>query len=83
MKDLASQEVHRYAPLWTGRYRGRAIAHSCNNEIQFHWSQPLTKKKMAPASGFAQEELAIHAIHDYKYLKRRLVASLSKLAGAP
>lgn len=59
MKDLVSQQIHRYAPLWTDRYRGRTIAHSCNNEIQFHGGHPSTKRKTASASSFALEEMAI------------------------
>lgn len=32
MKDLASQEAHRYVPLWTDRYPIEKTAHSCNSE---------------------------------------------------
>ena len=65
MKELASQEAHRYAPLWTDRYLDRKIARSCNNEIQFRRGHLSTKMETAPVSGFAREKMAIHALRDY------------------
>ena len=82
MKELASQEAHRYAPLWTGRYHDRTIARSCNNETQFRRGHLSPKMKTGPVSDFAQGKMPIHALRDYESMKKRLLAGLIGNAGA-